>query len=130
MRHSPAARRAARQLPPAQLRASAASKSLNVRGNGDGDAARLLHDWLKADLTCALVPPLYRWQFRRALDAMQRCRVEEAACRPAEEARGFASQQVPGTMFTQTAACAGAELVPSALDARHGELETTSVLAG
>src|SRR3954466_6225126 len=82
MRHSPAARRAARQLPPAQLRASAASKSLNVRGNGDGDAAQLLHDWLKADLTCALVPPLYRWQFRRALDAMQRCRVEEAACRP------------------------------------------------
>ena len=43
-----------------------------------------LHDWLKADLTCALVPPLYRWQFRRALNAMQRCRVEEAACRPAE----------------------------------------------
>jgi|SRR3954447_2883021 hypothetical protein len=71
MRHSPAARRAARQLPPAQLRASAASKSLNVRGNGDGDAAQLLHDWLKADLTCALVPPLYRGQFRRALDAMR-----------------------------------------------------------
>ena len=31
----------ARQLPPAQLRASAAAESLNVRGDGDGDAAQL-----------------------------------------------------------------------------------------
>ena len=65
-----------------------------------------LHGW--PDLACALVPPLYKWQFRRALDAMQRRRVEDAAARSVEETRGCTvSQQVPRTMLTETAAACG-----------------------